>query len=73
MEIYSDRINLQLKIVILKFLVTRVNYWINISFSTFVKNTYNRLIYVAFSFGVARACEFHCTSHMSFKQIRWLF
>jgi hypothetical protein len=53
-------------------LMTRVNYWINIPFHTFVKKTHNCLIYVAFSFGVAHICELHCTSHMLFKQILWL-
>jgi hypothetical protein len=53
--------------------MTRVNYWISMYLRIVVKNTYNCLIYVAFSFGVAHICEMHCTSHMLFKQIRWLF
>jgi len=52
--------------------MTRVNYWINISFRNLVKNKQNCLIYLAFIFGVAHVCELHPTSHMLFKQIRWL-
>jgi hypothetical protein len=52
--------------------MTRLNYLINISFCTVVKNKQNCLIYFAFIFGVAHICELHATSHVLFKQIRWL-